>query len=113
MRLITLVIIALLLEVALGEARLPEIGDQVSVTVLGAGFVTHYWGTITDMDDSMITLDYIIAQKTYPPTFGLPEGGYEKPVEYNTTIAEKSPNAYKACIGKGTITELKWIPLNE
>jgi hypothetical protein len=101
------IVLACLLMAGLVGGKLPAVGDQVSIWVSGPTYDTHYWGTITDMDETMITIDYILAQKC-----NFYEGTTELPTEVNSTIAKKYPDSYRVCVGKDAISKLEWVPYN-
>lgn len=75
------------------DARLPEVGDEVSIKVLGPLHTLSYSGTITDIDESMIALNCTHIGKEYA-------GG-------NTDGHMTTP--FDMCVGKGSITELFWL----
>ena len=74
------------------EARLPEVGDDVFITVPGAMSVITYSGIITDVDENMITLNCTHIGKTYAG--GSTDGNIIDP--------------FDICIGKCSILSLTW-----
>ena len=97
MKLLGVVILAVLLLACAGmsEARMPKVGDQVSIDV----YSWRYWGTITDMDDTTIALDCILISRL---------NVMGSPYEPATEGSEENP--IQVVIGKGAIQQLKWMP---
>lgn len=74
-------------------ARLPQVGDtRVEIHTIGPLCIIEYYGTITDIDDTMIGLNCTNSQ------YRMNSGSYGNEVygPYNVTI------------GKGSIISIEW-----
>jgi hypothetical protein len=81
------------MSVGVGVARLPAVGDEVSIQVLGPGYFESYSGTITDFDENMIALNctHVGTERSMGATDG------------------HSTSPFDICFGKGAITRLIWL----
>jgi hypothetical protein len=95
MRIATWVIFGtLLLTGALtADARMPAVGDWVNIKVPGVILVTEYIGTITDVDENMITLNC-----TYIGNVNA--AGAHEVSKWDANLS--------VCVGKGSILSLTW-----
>jgi len=101
-----LLLLALLMLIALGSARLPAVGDHVSISVMGDKTRFEYKGNITDIDSNMICLN--CTEFSYVTTETFSDGSYAQFLRPDLAH-EKYGKPFEICIGKGSVIGLGWI----
>lgn len=91
-----LIAFVLLSSIGIVDARLPQVGDTVTITTNGPMRTLSYYGNITDIDNSMITLNCTHSWITKP---------------LGETVAD-GYNPYNISIGKNAIIKLLWSDVN-